>query len=155
VSAPGQRLARIHRIRQIEEDQARHAVESVVGALRSIEAGVEQAIRDESEARSRRNHALGDFGEKPDGWIGAEREAQIHRVVAVRNALKIPEIEREIQAKRELYLGCRRERQKLETLLAGALKKQRIEIERKLRAQIDDLFQLRRRRALGSEEDER
>ncbi|HEY4046580.1 MAG TPA: hypothetical protein VGM27_06920 [Acidobacteriaceae bacterium] len=155
MSGPGERLARIHRIRQIEEDQARLAVESAVGRLRRAEAGVEEAVREESEARSRRNHALGDYGGKPHAWIGAEREAQIHRVVAVRNALKIPQIACEIQAKREVYVERRRERQKIETLLQSALEKQRVEVERKLRAQIDDLFQLRRRRALESEEDRR
>lgn len=152
MSAPGQRLARIHRIRQIEEDQARLAVESAVGALRRAEASVEQALRDEFEARSRRNDALLHQAGGPDDWVRSEREAQIHRVAAVRNAQKIPEITSEIEAKREIYLERRRERRKLETLLQSALEKQRIELERKLRAQIDDLFQIRRRRTLEAEE---
>jgi flagellar export protein FliJ len=152
VSAPGQRLARIHRIRQIQEDQARLAVESGVGALRRAEARIERAVGEEFEARGRRNDALVDHGGRPDDWVRAEREAQIHRVAAVRSAREIPEITREIEAKREVYLECRRERRKLETLLQSALEKQRLERERKLRAQIDDLFQIRRRRMLEAEE---
>lgn len=152
MSAPAQRLARIHRVRQIEEDQARLAVESAVGALRRAEASIEQAIREESEARSRRNDALVDHAGRPDDWVRAEREAQIHRVAAVRSAREIPGITSEIEARREVYLECRRERRKLETLLQSAFEKQRLELERKLRAQMDDLFQIRRRRMLEAEE---
>jgi flagellar export protein FliJ len=139
------RLGRIFRIRQMEEDQARLGLESSVAVLRRTQMQVGEALEAELEARVRRNSALVDPMTETNGWLWPESEGQIQRVVAVRAARGIPRLEAEIQAKRDGYFERRRERQKLENLLHKAEEKESLEMERKSRAELDDLVQARRR----------
>jgi hypothetical protein len=120
------------------------AVERAAARVCQVEIGIEQALAEERRARSRRNAALADAGTQPDSWLKAESEAQIQRVLAVRNARALPALEKEAGAAREQYLERRRERQKLEQLLTNAAEEERMEVQRKTRAAMEDLFQGRR-----------
>lgn len=111
--------------------------------LRQAQAGVEEAMANEREARGRRNAALALNDPPSSRWIEIESEAQMHRVAAVRQARRLPALEEEIDVRREEYLTRRRERQKLEKLLARAAEKERFEQQRRTRAMVDDLFQAR------------
>jgi flagellar export protein FliJ len=73
----------------------------------------------------------------------------------VRQARTIPRLTSDSDSKRETYLERRRERQRLETLLEKASAKERNERERRIRAEMDDLFQIRRRFSLDSATDTR
>jgi flagellar export protein FliJ len=139
------RLGRIYKIRQIEEDQARLGLESSVAVLRRTQMQVGEALTAESGARGRRNAVLAEPSAELHGWMGPESEAQLQRVIAVRTARAIPKLEMEVQVKRNGYLERRRERQKLENLVKKAAEREAMEIERKSRAELDDLVQARRR----------
>lgn len=139
------RLDRLYRIRQLEEDQARMTLESSVSVLRRTQMQVGEAMAEEHGARVRRNGLLGEPGADMHAWMGPESEAQLQRVIAVRTARVLPRLEFETQKKREGYIERRRERQKLESLLARAKEKEAIELERKTRAELDDLVLARRR----------
>jgi flagellar biosynthesis chaperone FliJ len=140
-----ERLGRVHRIRQLEEDQSRLALQSTVAALRQAEARIERALLEEAAARDRRNAALLENGGKSEEWKSSESEAQIHRVLAVRDARALPSLVEEVGLHRELYFDRRRERQKLEGLVKRAAEEQKLETEQKDRKEIDDLHQARRR----------
>ena len=129
----------------MEEDQARLVLESSVAVLRRTQMQVGEALEAEQAARVQRNSVLAESAAELNGWLGPESEAQIQRVVAVRTARAIPRLEAEIQAKRDGYFERRRERQKLESLLHKAEEKEALEMERKSRAELDDLLQARRR----------
>jgi flagellar biosynthesis chaperone FliJ len=139
------KLGRLHKIRQMQEDQARLGLESSVALLRRAQMQVGEALTAEQAARGRRNHALVEPEVEVHGWMGPESEAQLQRVFAVRSARTIPRLEVEIQAKRDGYFDRRRERQKLESLLTRAEEQEAMERERKSRAELDDLLQSRRR----------
>lgn len=143
-----ERLGRVHRIRQLEEDQSRIALRSTLTALHEAEARIERALLGERAARDRRNAVLLENGEGSEDWQGSESEAQIHRVLAVRDARALPGLEQEVRVQRELYLDRRRERQKLEGLVKRAAERQKLETEQKNRRQIEDLHQARRRHDL-------
>ena len=119
-------------------------VEHAVAALRLAEAGVEDALTAERDARSRRNDCMREPGRAAGNWAEAESEAQIDRVLAVRRAYALPALEMEIGAAREAYLERRRERQKIENLMRQAARKEELESARRSRLEIDDLFQARR-----------
>lgn len=152
VSNSRKRLGRLYRIRQVEEDQARLELQSSVAALRRTQARIGEALTAEREARSRRNAALCQPEAAPYGapygpsyeWIGAESEAQIQRVLAVRTARAIPKLERDSQTRRDAYFDRRRESRKLESLLHKAEEKEQLETERRERSELDDLLQARR-----------
>jgi hypothetical protein len=129
----------------MEEDQARLGLESSVATLRRAQMQVGEALTAEQAARGRRNHALLEPETEVYGWMGPESEAQLQRVAAVRIARVIPRLEQEIQVRRDGYFERRRERQKLESLLTRAEEQESKEMERKSRAELDDLLQSRRR----------
>jgi flagellar export protein FliJ len=139
------RLDRIYRIRQMEEDQARMTLESSVAQLRRTQLQVGEAMAEEQGARVRRNGVLGELNAEMQAWMGPESEAQLQRVIAVRTARTLPRLEFETQKKREGYIDRRRERQKLESLLTKAKEKEASELERRSRAELDDLVLARRR----------
>jgi len=145
VNNPRKRLGRLHKIRQMEEDQARLGLESTVAMLRRAQTQVSDALTAEQAARGRRNYAFLEPESEPYGWMGPESEAQLQRVVAVRSARTIPRLEQEVQIRRDGFLDRRRERQKLESLLTRAEEQEAMERERKSRAELDDLVQSRRR----------
>jgi flagellar biosynthesis chaperone FliJ len=142
---PRKRLGRLHKIRQMEEDQARLGLESAVATLRRAQTQVGEALTAEQAARGRRNYAFVDPDSEPYGWMGPESEAQLQRLLAVRSARTIPRLEQEVQVRRDGFLDRRRERQKLESLLSRAEVQEAMERERKSRAELDDLVQSRRR----------
>lgn len=159
MSAPGKRLTRIYHIRQMQEEHARLVVESAVGALRRLEASVEEARVQAQDARGQRNRVLRDAGsfEKSDAaqgdsaqWLEAESEAALCHIMELRYTQKIPRLVEDLGMKRESYLERRRERRKLETVLLQAAEKDRRERERRARAELDDLFEIRRRRRRDS-----
>jgi hypothetical protein len=154
LNAPGKRLSRIYRIRQIQEEHARLAVESVVAGLRRAEAGAVEARVQAQEARGQRNRALQEAGFfagsgatqcRPEHWLEAEAEAALCHTMELRYAQKIPELLEDLGMKRESYLERRRERRKLEIVLLKAAERDRYERERRTRAELDDLFEIRRR----------
>lgn len=145
MSNPRKRLGRIHKIRQMEEDQARLGLENSVAMLRRAQTQVGEALMAEQAARGRRNYAFVEPDSEPYGWMGPESEAQLQRLLAVRSARTIPRLEQDVQLRRDGFLDRRRERQKLESLLTRAEEQEATERERKSRAELDDLVQSRRR----------
>lgn len=144
MTSPKRRLGRLRRIRALEEDLARTAVETAVAAVRQAESGVARALAQERGARGRRNAALLQANSDSERWRQEEAEAQIHRVLALRHSRALPALENEAAARREEYLERRRERQKLEKLLTKAAEEERIEEERRSAAAVEELFQGRR-----------
>jgi len=129
----------------MEEDQARMTLESSVAMLRRTQLQVGEAMVSEQGARVRRNAVLGEPAADVHAWMGPETEAQLQRVIAVRTARVLPRLEFDAQKKREGFLDRRQERQKLESLLTRAKEQETIELERRSRAELDDLVLARRR----------
>src|SRR5271156_4095804 len=69
VNNPRKRLGRLHKIRQMEEDQARLGLESTVAMLRRAQTQVSDALTAEQAARGRRNYAFLEPESEPYGWM--------------------------------------------------------------------------------------
>ena len=136
-------LKRLLRIRALEQEIKRTALESESRRLRMIEEAADAARQ--VSARSRRafvacleepiaEHAIGEAA-----WeIAKNRE---ERLEAIRQHQA-----RRFEAAKQAYLDCSREELKVKTLLHAWDTTRRLEEERRVQRELDDWFNLVRRR---------
>jgi flagellar biosynthesis chaperone FliJ len=144
-------LLRLLRIRNLEEEQSRTALESVMGELRQLQHAQAASIE-----RARRGRRLVDTsarsGELPDRLAGL---AEIHGSERLALALSplILDAELEIAELRADYLAKRIERRQAETLIEEAETRDAAVAERRSQQSLDDWFsnRLHRRAALRRE----
>jgi len=137
-------LRRLLRIREIEEEQSRLALESALGELHRQERAL--AATSERERRGRRLiEASVSTGELPDRLAGLEEV----RLAARRAGLLAPRIEEAAGGVAELqqeFLGKRVERRQAETLIREIEARDAVEAARHSQQSIDDWFRSRKYR---------
>lgn len=143
-------LRQLLRIRELEEEQSRLALELAVSELRRLE----QAL-DASAQWDRRGRGLIDAsarsGALTDRLSGLEESRAAGRLKAALTP-RIAEEEQEVAALREKFLERRVERRQAETLIEESEARDEIEAGRRHQMALDDWHRSRRRRETGQPE---
>jgi hypothetical protein len=135
-------LRRLLRIRDLEEEQSRTALEAAMGGLHRLQnAAAAMTARDrrgrrlvEAGARS------GEFRDRLAGLEETKAAARLTLALAPR----IEQAERNAAALRENYMAKRIERRQVETLIEEAEARDAVEEERKSQMALDDWYRNRR-----------
>lgn len=134
-------LRRLLRIRDLEEEQGRLALEAAQADLSRLKQALESTID-----RDRRGRRLVELsarsGELPDRLAGLE-EARTAVRVAQALAPRILNQEQDVADFREQYLAKRIERRQAETLIEEAEARDALDAERKSQQGLDDWFRNR------------
>jgi hypothetical protein len=134
-------LRRLLRIRDLEEEQIRLALELATGDLRRLEHA--QAATVEQDRRGRRLVDLSVLnGELPDRLAGLEEQRAAHRF-ALALAPRIWDAEQDVAGLREDYLDKRVERGQAETLIKEAEARDALDADRRSQQSLDDWFRNR------------
>jgi hypothetical protein len=137
-------LRRLLRIRDLEEEQSRIALESAMGELRQLEHA--HAATAERDRRGRRLVATSAHtGELPDRLAGMEEQHAADRFQLVL-APRILDAEQDVVSLREDYLDKRVERRQAETLLKASEVRDTLDAERRSQHRLDDWFRNRMHR---------
>jgi hypothetical protein len=143
-------LRRLLRIRDIEEEQCRLALESALGELNRLEHAM--ATTTERERRGRRLVEAGvRGGELLDRLAGLEETHAAGRL-ATALAPRIAETALDVVALRQEFLGKRVERRQAETLIGESEARDAIARGRREQQGIDDWYRSRMRMAEAEEE---
>ena len=138
-------LKRLLRIRDLEEEQARLALEAAAGDLRRLE----HAQLGAAERNRRGRHlvlASASTGEYPDRLAGLEESRAAMRL-ALTLAPRIADAARQAEDLREDFLAARIERRQAETLVDEAEARDARAADRGAQQALDDWFGNRRHRA--------
>ncbi len=137
-------LRRLLRVRDLEEEQSRIALESAIGDLRRLEHAQEDTV-----ARDRLGRRLVDTsassGELTDRLAGLEEQHAAHRF-RMALAPRVRDAKQDMDSLREDYLATRVERRQAETLIKEAEARDALEAGRRAQQALDDWFRNRRRR---------
>jgi hypothetical protein len=138
------------RIRDLEEEQCRLALESALGDLDRMQDAMKATT--ERERRGRRLvEASARSGELPDRLAGIEETHAADRLFAVLEP-RIAAKEEEVQGRRKEFLDKRIERRQAETLIEEAETQESIEADRRDQQVLDDWYSARQyREEAGSE----
>lgn len=143
-------LRRLLRIRDLEEEQARLALNSALGDLHTLQHALAVTVE-----RYRRGRRLVDesakTGELPDRVAGIEETRTADRFSHAL-APRIADAEQDVAALREAYLAKRVERRQAGTLIEEAEARDALETDRRSQQALDDWFRNRLYRA-GEETD--
>jgi hypothetical protein len=138
-------LRRLLRIRDLEEEQGRIALESALGELNRLKQAQQAAL--ERDRRGRRLVASSaGTGEFADRLAGVEETRAAGRV-ALALAPRVWNAEQDVAGLREDYLARRVERRQAETLIEEAETRDGLDIERRSQQGLDDWFRNRLHRA--------
>ena len=134
-------LRRLLRIRNLEEEQSRIALESAVGDLRQLENA--QAATAERDRRGRRlfdsSVHTGDLPDRLAGLVEQNAADRAQRALAPR----ILDAEQDVAGLRENYLDKRVERRQAETLVKESEARDALDADRKSQRGLDDWFRNR------------
>jgi flagellar biosynthesis chaperone FliJ len=140
-------MRRLLRIRELEEEQSRLALESAMGDVHRLEharvAGIERDRRGRQLV-----HASIRSGEFRDRLAGLEESRAADRIELVL-APRIADAEQEVSSAREDYLSSRVERRQAETLIEEAEARETADRERRSQQALDDWYRNRLHRADG------
>jgi len=138
-------LRRLLRIRILEEEQARLAMEAVLGELHTLEHAL--AATSQRDRRGRRLvEASVQTGELPDRVAGAEETRTADRFsLALRP--QIVEAAQDVTLLREEYLAKRVERRQAETLIEDSEARDALVADRRSQQALDYWFRSRLHRA--------
>ncbi|MGD0829391.1 MAG: hypothetical protein ABR907_00515 [Terracidiphilus sp.] len=135
-------LRRLLRIRDIEEEQSKLALESAIGELNRMEHALVATVE-----RARRGRRLVDqsarTSELPDRLAGIEetRSALLHATALVPG---IESMKDDVAALRQEFLVKRVERRQAETLIKETEAREAIDADRRSQQGLDDLYSSRR-----------
>ena len=138
-------LRRLLRIRDLEEEQARLALDAALGDLNRLEHALEAAAERERGGRLL-VLASARSGELPDRLAGLVETRTADRLAGVL-APRIAEAGDEVLALREEYLAARVERRQAGTLIEEAEARDALNADRRSQQGLDDWFRNRRHRA--------
>jgi flagellar biosynthesis chaperone FliJ len=131
-------LKRLLRIRDLEEEQSRNALESALGNLHRL-----QNVQAATIERDRRGRHLvlssANSGELPDRLAGLE-ETHSSKRIALALAPRIAHAQKNVTQLREEYLAKRVERRQAETLIEEAQARDAIDTGRRSQQALDDWF---------------
>jgi hypothetical protein len=145
-------LRRLLRIRELEEEQSRLALESAIGDLNQLRQA-QTAIAERDRRGRRLVQSSVHSGEWPDRLAGLE-ETRVANRLAKAIAPRIEDAESDVASLREEYLASRVERRQAETLISEAEARDALEAERKNQQGLDDWFRNRmHREALEAKRD--
>jgi hypothetical protein len=131
-------LKRLLRIRDLEEEQGRMALETAVGNLRRLQNA--QAAGIELDRRGRRLVlSSADSGELPDRLAGTE-ETHFSKRIGLALAPRIVGAQKNVTQVREGYLAKRVERRQAETLIEEAQARDVLDGGRRSQQALDDWF---------------
>jgi len=131
-------LRRLKRIRDLEEGQARVALESALGELARLDYAL--AATGERERQGRRLVDAGvRSGELPDRLAGLEETRAAGRYAAAL-APRLADAELDVAALREEFLALRVARRQVETLIEEAEVQDAIEAGRRAQQALDDWY---------------
>lgn len=148
--AASRALRRLLRIRDLEEEQCRLALESALGELANLENALKAAV--ERERRGRRLvEASARTGELPDRLAGIEETHAADRLFAFIEP-RIAAKEEEVVARRQEFLLKRVERRQAETLIQEAEAQEAIETGRRGQQELDNWYGSRQYRVSGEPE---
>ena len=134
-------LRRLLRIRELEDEQCRLALESTLGELNRLESAL--AATGERDRRGRRLVENGArTGQLPDRLAGLEETRVAHRLVAVLEP-RIEAKEEEVEALRQEFLLKRVEHRQAETLIQETEAREAIEAGRSSQQRLDDWYSSR------------
>ena len=134
-------LRRLLRIRELEEEQSRLALESALGELSGLEKALTQAAECGREGR-RLVASSAQSGELPDRLAGLEEwRAAMKRGAALEERRSVAEQEAEML--RQAFLICRVDRLQAETLIEKTQAKDAIGAERRGQQALDDWHRAR------------
>jgi hypothetical protein len=135
-------LRRLLRIRELEEEQSRLALESASGDLHNLQHA--QAATVERDRRGRRLvQASAMSGEFQDRLAGLEESRAADRLAFVLGP-RIANAEQEVAALREDFLSRRVERRQAETLIEEGEARDALDADRRSQQSLDDWFRNRR-----------
>jgi flagellar biosynthesis chaperone FliJ len=138
-------LRRLLRIRELEEEQCRIALESAIGDLNRLQHALAANLE-----RDRRGRLLVQSsavsGELRDRLAGMEETRAAERLARVL-APRIADAEQDVVILREEFLDKRVERRQAETLIEEAGARDALDAERRSQTALDEWFGNRRHRA--------
>jgi hypothetical protein len=142
-------LRRLLRIRELQEEQSRLALESTLGELHRLEYTLTATVERERRGRSLIQASV-QTGELPDRLAGLEetRSAKLH---AAALGPRIDGMEEEVTDRREEFLLKRVERRQAETLIQEIEARNAIEDGRHGQQALDDWYSSRMYRDGGKE----
>ncbi len=136
--AASRALRRLLRIRDLEEEQCRLALESALGELNRLENALQAAV--ERERRGRRLvEASARTGELPDRLAVIEETRAADRLFAVLGP-RIAAKEEDVVARRQEFLLKRVERRQAETLIEESEAQQAILTDRRGQQELDNWY---------------
>jgi len=136
--AASRALRRLLRIRELEEEQCRLALESSVGELNRLEDAMQASV--ERERRGRRLvEASARNGELTDRLAGIEEAHATDRLFTVLEP-RIAAREEEVMKRRGEFLLKRVERRQAETLIEEAVAKEGLEAGRRSQQALDNWY---------------
>jgi hypothetical protein len=131
-------MRRLLRVREIQEEQCRAALESAIGDLKRLEAAL--AAARERDGGGRRLVAVSAVtGELADRLAGLEETRAALRHAAALTP-RIAEMQLEVTSRRGEFLGKRIERRQAETLIGKTEAGDAIEAGRRVQRGVDDWF---------------
>jgi hypothetical protein len=143
-------LVRLLRVRDLEEEQCRLALESAIGQLNRLEQAL--VASEERDRRGRRLiEASARNGEFPDRLAGIEEMHAASRRAEVLIP-RMAEAKTVVAELRQAYIEKRTERRQAETLIEAAKARDAIEAERRSQQNLDDWYRNRMHRVEAKEE---
>jgi flagellar biosynthesis chaperone FliJ len=136
--AASRALHRLLRIRDLEEEQCRLALESALGELNRLENALQAAVDRERRGRML-VEASARTGELPDRLAGIEETHAADRLFAVLEP-RIAAKEEEVMARRQEFLLKRVERRQAETLIEESQAERTIETGRRGQQELDNWY---------------
>jgi hypothetical protein len=138
-------LCRLLRIRDLEEEQARLALESALADLHRLEHAL-RATAERDRGGRRLVKASVSTGELPDRLAGLEETRTAQRQAGALTP-RIRNAERDVALLQERYLNSRVERRQAETLIEEAEARDALVGDRRSQQAVDDWFRNRMRQA--------
>jgi len=138
-------LRRLLRIRDLEEEQARLALETALGDRHRLELALEAASERERGGRSLVAASVRS-GELPDRLAGLEETRSAGRLTAFLTP-RLAEADEEVLGLRDEYLATRVERRQAGTLIEEAEARDALDLDRRSQQGLDDWFRNRLHRA--------
>jgi len=145
--AASRALRRLLRIRELEEEQSRLALESTLGELNRLQNAMRATIERERQGR-RLVEASARTGELPDRLAGIEESHATDRLFAVLEP-RIAAREEEVMARRQEFLIKRVERRQAETLIEAAEAEEALTAGRRGQQALDNWYASRQYRQGG------
>jgi flagellar export protein FliJ len=144
-------MLRLLRIRELEEEQNRAALESALGELNRLEHALESTLEWERTGRRMvaESTVTGVIADRLLGLLESRAAAQR----SVQLAEQIAEATEEISIRRDALLRKRVERRQAETLVDEARAQQAVETLRREQHSLDDWFRNRRPGKLDAQQD--